>query len=106
MIVSYRDKRSRAFAGGKRVKAFAGIERSAQMKLDRLEAATSASAPLLATPRCASAISAGPAPNSGSTFRASTSCGWLAEQKAGKIIKALPRLKRRKARPERQSAHA
>ena len=30
----------------------------------------------------------------------------LAEQKAGKTIKALPRLKHRKARPERQSAHA
>ena len=41
MIVSYRDKRSREFAAGKRVKAFSGIERSARMKLDRLEAATS-----------------------------------------------------------------
>jgi len=41
MIVSYRDKRSREFAVGKRVKAFSGIERSARMKLDRLEAATS-----------------------------------------------------------------
>lgn len=41
MIVSYRDKRSRAFAAGKRVKVFFGIERSARMKLDRLEAATS-----------------------------------------------------------------
>src|SRR3989475_9469426 len=41
MIVSYRDKRTRKFAAGKRVKAFSGIERSAQMKLDRLEAATS-----------------------------------------------------------------
>ena len=30
----------------------------------------------------------------------------LAEQRAGRTIKALPRLKRRKARPERQSAHA
>ena len=30
----------------------------------------------------------------------------LAEQRAGKTIKALPRLKRRKARPERKSAHA
>ncbi len=39
MIVSYRDKRSRDFAAGKRVKAFAGIERSARLKLDRLEAA-------------------------------------------------------------------
>ena len=39
MIVSYRDKRTREFAGGKRVKAFSGIERSARLKLDRLEAA-------------------------------------------------------------------
>jgi len=41
MIVSYRDKRSREFAAGQRVKAFSGLERSARMKLDRLEAATS-----------------------------------------------------------------
>ena len=41
MIVSYRDKRSRDFATGKRVKAFSGIERSARLKLDRLAAATS-----------------------------------------------------------------
>jgi len=40
MIVSYRDKRTRGFAAGKRVKAFSGIERSAQLKVDRLEAAT------------------------------------------------------------------
>lgn len=39
MIVSYRDKRSRDFAEGKRVKAFSGIERMLRMKLDRLEAA-------------------------------------------------------------------
>lgn len=41
MILSYRDKRTRDFAAGKRVKAFSGIERSARLKLDRLEAATS-----------------------------------------------------------------
>lgn len=41
VIVSYRDKRTRDFAAGKRVKAFAGIERSVRMKLDRMEAATS-----------------------------------------------------------------
>jgi proteic killer suppression protein len=41
MIVSYRDKRTRGFASGQRVKAFSGIERSAQLKLDRLEAAVS-----------------------------------------------------------------
>jgi toxin HigB-1 len=39
MIVGYRDKRTRDFAVGKRVKAFSGIERAARLKLDRLEAA-------------------------------------------------------------------
>lgn len=39
MIVSYRDKRTRDFASGKRVKSFSGIERAARLKLDRLEAA-------------------------------------------------------------------
>ena len=41
MIISYRDKRTTDFAAGKRVKAFSGIERSARLKLDRLEAALS-----------------------------------------------------------------
>ena len=41
MILSYRDKRTRDFAAGKRVKAFSGFERSARLKLDRMEAATS-----------------------------------------------------------------
>ena len=41
MIVSYRDKRTRDFAAGRRVSAFSGIERSARLKLDRLEAASS-----------------------------------------------------------------
>jgi len=41
MIVGYRDKRIKGFGSGKRVKAFSGIERSARLKLDRLEAATS-----------------------------------------------------------------
>jgi toxin HigB-1 len=40
MIVSYRDKRTRVFAAGERIKAFSGIERAARLKLDRLEAAT------------------------------------------------------------------
>jgi proteic killer suppression protein len=40
MIVSYRDKRTEDFAAGKRVKTFSGIERSARLKLDRLESAT------------------------------------------------------------------
>ncbi|HEY7117071.1 MAG TPA: type II toxin-antitoxin system RelE/ParE family toxin [Tepidisphaeraceae bacterium] len=39
MIVSYRDKRTRDYAAGKRVKAFSGIERPARLKLDRLDAA-------------------------------------------------------------------
>ena len=39
MIVSYRDKRTKDLAAGKRVKAFSGIERAARLKLDRLEAA-------------------------------------------------------------------
>ena len=41
MIVSCRDKRTRDFASGKRVKAFSGFERAARLKLDRMEAATS-----------------------------------------------------------------
>ena len=41
VILSYRDKRTRDFAAGKRVKAFSGFERSARLKLDRLEASTS-----------------------------------------------------------------
>ena len=39
MIVSYRDKRTKDLAAGKRVKAFFGIERAARLKLDRLDAA-------------------------------------------------------------------
>jgi proteic killer suppression protein len=39
MVGSYRDKRTRNFALGKRVKAFSGIEHAARLKLDRLEAA-------------------------------------------------------------------
>jgi proteic killer suppression protein len=40
MITGYRDKRTRDFAGGKRVRALSGIERSARLRLDRLESAT------------------------------------------------------------------
>ena len=40
MVISYRDKRTREFAEGKRIKAFAGIQRSADLKLDQLDAAT------------------------------------------------------------------
>ena len=41
MIVNYRDKRTRDFAGGKRVKAFAAIGRRVELKLDQLDAAMS-----------------------------------------------------------------
>jgi proteic killer suppression protein len=41
LIVSYRDSRTRDFAAGKRVKAISGMERSARMRLDRLESASS-----------------------------------------------------------------
>jgi proteic killer suppression protein len=41
MIVSFRDKRTREFAAGGRVKAFCGFERKAEMKLDELESAMS-----------------------------------------------------------------
>ncbi len=39
MILSYRDQRTRDFAQGRRVKAFEGFRRQAEMRLDRLEAA-------------------------------------------------------------------
>ena len=39
MVGGYRDRRTRGFALGKRVKAFSGIEHAARLKLDRLEAA-------------------------------------------------------------------
>jgi proteic killer suppression protein len=41
MIVSFRDKRTRELSEGKRVKAFSGFERKAELKLDQLDAATS-----------------------------------------------------------------
>ena len=41
MIVSFRDKRTRDFSSGKRVGAFSGFDRSARLKLDRLESAAS-----------------------------------------------------------------
>ena len=41
MILGYRDKGTSDFAAGKRVKVFSGFERSARLKLDRLDAATS-----------------------------------------------------------------
>lgn len=40
MIINFRDKRTRDFAAGKFVKSFSGFERTAQLKLDRLDAAT------------------------------------------------------------------
>ena len=41
MIGSYRDKRTRRFSEGKRVKAFAGVAHKLGMRLDQLDAATS-----------------------------------------------------------------
>lgn len=41
MILSFRDKRTRDFAAGKRVRTFSAVERAARLKLDRLDAATS-----------------------------------------------------------------
>jgi len=41
MIVTFRDRRTREFAEGKRVKAFARIERKAEMRLDQLDSAMS-----------------------------------------------------------------
>ncbi|OGK98637.1 MAG: plasmid maintenance system killer protein, partial [Candidatus Rokubacteria bacterium RIFCSPHIGHO2_02_FULL_73_26] len=41
MILGYRDTRTRDFAAGKRIKAFSGVGRAAQLKLDRLDAAVS-----------------------------------------------------------------
>jgi proteic killer suppression protein len=39
VILGYRDRRTRDFATGKRMKALSGIECPARLKLDRLEAA-------------------------------------------------------------------
>jgi proteic killer suppression protein len=36
MIISFRDKRTRAFFEGERVKSFQGFERQAMLRLDRL----------------------------------------------------------------------
>jgi toxin HigB-1 len=41
MIVSYRDRRTEAFARGDRVAAFSGFSHAAERALDRLEAAAS-----------------------------------------------------------------
>ena len=41
MIVSYRDKVTERFASGRHVKEFSGFARQAELRLDRLEAATS-----------------------------------------------------------------
>ena len=41
MIVSYRDKATARFSSGRHVKEFSGFARQAELRLDRLEAATS-----------------------------------------------------------------
>ena len=40
MIVGYRDRLTKDFAAGKRIKTFSAIEHSARLKLDRMESAT------------------------------------------------------------------
>jgi proteic killer suppression protein len=44
MIISFRDKRTRSFFEGERVKAFQAFERQAMLRLDRLDAADRLSA--------------------------------------------------------------
>ena len=39
MIISFRNKRTRVFFDGERIKAFQGFERQAMLRLDRLHAA-------------------------------------------------------------------
>jgi toxin HigB-1 len=41
MIVSYRDKKTERFASGEHIREFSGFARQAEVRLDRLEAATS-----------------------------------------------------------------
>jgi proteic killer suppression protein len=41
VIISYRDKLTERFASGRHVKEFSGFARQAEMRLDRLDAATS-----------------------------------------------------------------
>jgi proteic killer suppression protein len=41
MIVSYRDSKTERFANGERIKEFSGFARQAEVRLDRLEVATS-----------------------------------------------------------------
>lgn len=41
MIISYRDGRTERFAAGQHVKEYSGFARQAEMRLDRLDAATS-----------------------------------------------------------------
>ena len=41
MIVSFRDKRTECFAAGEYVREFSGFARQAEIRLDRMDAATS-----------------------------------------------------------------
>ncbi len=43
MIVGYRDRRTARFANGERVREFSGFAKQAEIRLDRLEAATNLS---------------------------------------------------------------
>jgi proteic killer suppression protein len=40
MIVSYRDRRTERFAAGEHIREFSGFARQAEIRLDRLDAAT------------------------------------------------------------------
>jgi addiction module HigA family antidote len=114
MIVSYRDARSRRFAAGKRVKAFFGFERSARLKLELNELDMSAAelARQLDVPtnRITEIINGKRAITGDTTLRLAHFFGtspelWLnlqslydlrvAEQKSGKTIEKLPKLKNR-----------
>jgi len=84
------------FAGGRRVKAFSGIERSARLKLDRLEAAASIR-DLAALPGKDTALRLGHFFGTSAQFWLNLQSLYdlrLAEEKTGKSIRTLPRLKR------------
>ena len=45
MIVSYRDRKTERFANGEHIREFSGFARQAEVRLDRLDAATTAALP-------------------------------------------------------------
>lgn len=140
MILGSRDKRTREFAAGKRVKAFSGIQRAAQLKrhmariaihpgdhlaeeLRALEMSAAELARQLKVPtNRVTGILNGQRAITGDTalrlghFFGTSPQFWLnlqtlydlrvAEQRAGRTIKALPQLKRASGKHERHAAHA